>query len=150
MHPGGGIVNEHALIKAFSTMHYCTDVYSNEPAIQKDIVDNCLLATPHIAGHSIEAKYRAVELISKKIHQRLELPFPNYLSPDKPIALDYNNNSWQQWALTVYNPANETRLLKQATALEQAFNTLRKNHQFRHDFTTYFNKLIPDNPLQLV
>ncbi len=36
------------------------DVYENEPAIDADLAERCILATSHIAGHSLDAKIAAV------------------------------------------------------------------------------------------
>ncbi len=131
----GGIVNEQAILDLNSL--YCADVYLNEPHINKEIIQHSLICTPHIAGHSIEAKLNAVTLISKKIHTQLGLPLPNYLTPPKPKPLLYDINNWQGFALSIYNPMNETQQLKKASSLASSFLALREKHKVRHDFCSY-------------
>lgn len=72
----GGIVNEEALLKSSPSLIYCTDVYLNEPKIDSRIVERSLICTPHIAGHSIEAKRSAVTMVSEQIHQMFGIPIP--------------------------------------------------------------------------
>ncbi|STX28234.1 erythronate-4-phosphate dehydrogenase [Legionella beliardensis] len=131
----GGIVNEEALLKLATPIFYCADVFSHEPTINPDIVNFACLCTPHIAGHTIEAKYNAVILISQKIHHSLNLPEPTYAA--LPVAQSSNYHSsqrWQDYILSLFNPVNETKSLKTALDKTESFLQLRKAHQYRHDF----------------
>lgn len=134
----GGIVNENAVLN--TKISYCTDVYLNEPHINQEIIKQATICTPHIAGHSLEAKYAAVAIISKKIHAQLGLPEPQYLTPSKATRLSSTQNTWQELALSLYNPLDETQELKQATNLDLAFINSRHAHKNRHDFYTYFDE----------
>ena len=134
----GGIVDEEALVHLKNAILYCTDVYAKEPQINPKTVAFATLCTPHIAGHSIEAKYAAITMVSQKLHHLYQLPPPKYLVPavDQSSILTANE-SWQDTALSLYNPIEETNHLKGATNLELAFQILRKAHQSRHDFSVY-------------
>lgn len=135
----GGIVDEGALLAANKPITYCTDVYASEPKINKLLIQQAMLCTPHIAGHSLEAKYNAVNTVSKKIYQLLELTMPNYAQPTRPPYYQGQEySSWHDLALTIYNPIIESQLLKQALNLEATFIELRRKHQTRHDFYIYF------------
>ena len=70
----GGIMNETALLKTTQPLTYCTDVYSGEPDIHAEIIHFATLCTPHIAGHSIEAKRNAILKISQKLHHLYNVP----------------------------------------------------------------------------
>lgn len=135
----GGIVNEEALLNTAKSLIYCTDVYLNEPTIDERVLTRASLCTPHIAGHSLEAKYAAVALLSEQLHQFLKHPIPEYAMPQKPptVAIQ-ENQSWQEFILSLYNPMIETQQLKEADDKKAAFLSLRKQHQTRHDFLTYF------------
>lgn len=56
----GKVVQESALIeiKRQKNMILITDVWTDEPLINKELMNQSLLATPHIAGHSFEGKVR--------------------------------------------------------------------------------------------
>jgi len=134
----GGIVDEDALLKVRQPISYCTDVYSNEPFIDARIVDFSTICTPHIAGHSIEAKQAAVMLLSQKLHHHHGLPAPtthSLIKESSTIVLNHSN--WQDCVLKLYNPLTDTEQLKSATDKAQAFITLRQAHIFRHDYTIY-------------
>jgi len=134
----GGIVNEAALLANPKPIIYCTDVYCNEPAIDPRIVDFAHLCTPHIAGHSVDAKIAAVIKICEQLHHHYKLPMP-------PLNLPLIDNkqiippplNWQDCVLDLYNPLVETFSLKTASDKKQAFITLRPMHQNRHDFINY-------------
>ncbi|KTD39341.1 erythronate-4-phosphate dehydrogenase [Legionella nautarum] len=133
----GGIVDEKALLQQKTPLIYCTDVFSNEPKISSKIIELATLCTPHIAGHSIEAKYRAIEMISEKLHAYMQLEAPPFNFYPQAPSLAYSDKSWQDLALKLYNPLHETLQLKTAANLESTFINLRKAHQNRHDFCCY-------------
>ncbi|PWY57445.1 4-phosphoerythronate dehydrogenase [Legionella qingyii] len=135
----GGIVNEEELLHSSKPLIYCTDVYLNEPEINPRIIDKATICTPHIAGHSLEAKYAAIALVSSALHQIAGLAPPQFAVPSLPQFLSYEKDKlWYETILEIYNPIEETSSLKQATDKKAAFLNLRKNHQTRHDFSQYF------------
>lgn len=128
----GGIVNETDLLSCSSSPIYCTDVYLKEPHISLPVVAYATLCTPHIAGHSIEAKRQAVVQIAQALYLHISLPCPEKINPTLlPLQLPAN---WQEKVLSLYNPALESQMLKQAMDKKEMFIQLRRQHQFRHDF----------------
>ena len=103
----GGIVNESALLACQIPLIYCTDVFNNEPSINPQIVNYATLCTPHIAGHSIEAKQQAVRMISEKLHHYYHLTIPsdkktvtqiNHITVDNLLITphDKSQSPWQE------------------------------------------------------
>lgn len=136
----GGILVEEALLSSPQDIIYCTDVFANEPKINAKIVEQALLCTPHIAGHSLEAKFAAVASVSDKIHSLLKLSKPLYAKPTKPFPRVWDTeSSWDDQVLSLYNPMMETIKMKESSGNVLAFLDLRKHHQFRHDFAVYFD-----------
>lgn len=134
----GGIVNEEALLQNTQPLIYCTDVYANERAIDPRIIAFSTLCTPHIAGHSIEAKSRAVETIAHALHAYYGFSMPRMLNLPKPAYSPMlTGEGWSDQALRLYNPMTETTVLKNASDKQAAFLTLRQAHHYRHDFTAY-------------
>lgn len=130
----GGIVNETALLNQEKPLIYCTDVYQNEPDINPDIVAYATLCTPHIAGHSIEAKQNAVAYLSQKLHVYFGLtpPAKARLADTREVAhLPLPD------ILDIYNPLEETVVLKKATHIQTTFLSLRRAHKHRHNFSCY-------------
>lgn len=133
----GEIVDEQALCASPQPLTYCTDVYANEPDIHPGIVQRSTLCTPHIAGHSLEAKQDAVFRVCEKIHRHFSFdsPPPVPLDP-KPRLKPCNPGQIHtpQDILSCYNPALETAVLKAASNKKQSFLTLRRAHDRRHFF----------------
>lgn len=130
----GDVVDEQALLGFRDSILYCTDVFSDEPFINRDILHYATLCTPHIAGHSIESKWEAVRLVSEQLHHAFELPHPQWSYPsvpEKPINCIFP--SWQEIALNLYNPISETMALKKGADAKETFLKLRKSH-VRHNF----------------
>jgi len=61
----GGIVDESAvlpLVKSSVITFYC-DVWKGEPNVDVHLLDEVSLATPHIAGYSIDSKIKATQML---------------------------------------------------------------------------------------
>ena len=132
----GGVVCEESLLKNPTPLYYYTDVYQNEPNINARVIAKATLCTPHIAGHSIEAKNNAVIQLSEQLHAHYGLPFDIHEAPPLPQQkkVCLSKNDWPEEVLALYNPFIETEQLKNSSDLEQTFLSLRAAHQFRHDF----------------
>ncbi|WP_454785159.1 NAD(P)-dependent oxidoreductase [Legionella sp. WA2024007413] len=147
----GGIVNEEELLHSTKPFIYCTDVYLNEPKINKRIIDKSTICTPHIAGHSLEAKYAAVAMVSSALHHIAGLSLPQFAVPSLPQILSFKKDKpWYDTILEIYNPLNETLALKQAADKNSTFLNVRTNHQTRHDFSQYFADSILDYKTKLL
>ncbi len=133
----GGIVNEDDLLNTATPIHYCTDVFIGEPDINPRIVEFATLCTPHIAGHSIEAKHNAIIQLSVHLHSLLNLK-PPYGLKDR-VAEDsvISNTLWRDIVLKRYNPYHETISLKKEFDKEKTFIIQRQLHTTRHDFAYY-------------
>ena len=61
----GGVVDEQALIKysAENKLHLAVDVWVKEPFAANELIKKSDIATPHVAGHSINAKLNASQMI---------------------------------------------------------------------------------------
>ncbi len=137
----GGIVNEEALLNLASPITYCTDVYSGEPKINAKVLEFATLCTPHIAGHSIEAKNMAVVKVSQQLHEFYGLPIPkNTMLPLEKSPTLPPNDRWEDCILALYDPLIDTQILKTASDKTLAFLTQRQAHQNRHDLTFYDTK----------
>lgn len=62
----GGIVNEVALMARVNSdprFHAQLDCWENEPQINRDLIAQLFRASPHVAGHSIEARQNATSML---------------------------------------------------------------------------------------
>ena len=71
----GGVVDEKALLesKRFGVVQdFVLDVWENEPVFFDEVAEQAFIATPHIAGYSREAKWKASEIVVRKWRSFLE------------------------------------------------------------------------------
>tara|TARA_Y100000588_G_C14261918_1_gene928013 strand:+ start:436 stop:1503 length:1068 start_codon:yes stop_codon:yes gene_type:complete len=133
----GGIVNEKDLLHHIPRLKYCTDVFLNEPNINPEVIALSTISTPHIAGHSIEAKKRAMLVIKNKI-----LTHIGCKKNTESLKLDIKrtipmNDCWEKTVLSFYNPLIETQVMKSKRFDSSQYKDLRKNHNKRHEFNVY-------------
>ena len=69
---------------------------------------------------------------ASRLHKSLNLVPLTAKSTDRSKITD-----WQDYVLTLYNPLNDTQVLKEAHDKTLAFLAQRKAHQNRHDFSFY-------------
>jgi erythronate-4-phosphate dehydrogenase len=128
----GEVVDEAAILHRNFQGIYCTDVYKNEPDINPRIIERATLCTPHIAGHSLQSKWRMTSFIAHQIYQKYGFEAPE-ISPPTFTKPRSQEKTWQMQALAQYNPEIETRALKLLPTPEH-FLKLRQQHRFREDF----------------
>ncbi len=135
----GSVINFTDLLQYGQHLIWCLDVWENEPAISKDILFKTMIASPHIAGHSVQSKYRGIDSIFKVAIQQNVIPDKNISSvlfPRTEISFGSQKVNWREVVLAVYNPLEISRLMKQAF-LEQGdhvFDELRKRFKRGHEF----------------
>lgn len=61
----GQVLHEHDLLKQ-THFDLVLDVFPNEPVISDALISRAWRISPHIAGHSVEGKYRGTKLILKE------------------------------------------------------------------------------------
>lgn len=120
----GKILDEAALLHSQWKGIFCTDVYQNEPHVNAKVIERAEICTPHIAGHSLEAKRNISDIIAQKIHHHFQL---NYQSNNTKHQLILPQNNWQMEALKIYSPRIESQALKTNCSAEH-FLRLRKAH----------------------
>lgn len=144
----GGVVDNQALAKFLlqrPDVLTAFDVWEHEPAVNAELVKRCHLATPHIAGYSLDGKLRGTEMVYQAFCQHFKILQPQQLTyPPQPIAglnLGVVDNPWQmfkQVCRVVYDIRNDDaafRLSLQAAQPELAFDQLRKHYTERRELT---------------
>jgi erythronate-4-phosphate dehydrogenase len=145
LNTGRGSVIDFADLEKFGGhCHWCLDVWEHEPNIDKYILDSALLATPHIAGHSIQSKYRGIEMIYHKAVDKRIIPKGNIeplVYPKKEIFCSDAEN-WQDVILQVFDLLQYTRYMKTTT---KTFDKLRNEFKDRHEFEFIILHDVPGN-----
>lgn len=117
---------------------WCLDVWENEPLINLEILDQAVLATPHIAGYSAQAKYRGIQMIYDAIHEKKLFSLKDVVPkkfPTHDVFFAGAKVDWREVILRIYDPFETTQVMKnQLVANPNAFDELRKHFVDRYEF----------------
>lgn len=71
----GGVIDESALLEYQQQIGgLILDVWENEPGINREVLKIADIATPHIAGYSIEGKIRATQMVYEAACRYFDVP----------------------------------------------------------------------------
>ncbi|QEM81144.1 4-phosphoerythronate dehydrogenase PdxB [Halomonas binhaiensis] len=124
------------------------DVWEGEPAIDVQLERRVDLATPHIAGHSLDGKLRGTHQIYQALSRHLGLPARisfGDLTPEPPLSrLELGAGLSPDEALrlcmrAVYDPRRDHDRLDRALDGDRsgkAFDACRANYPLRREFAT--------------
>lgn len=143
----GAVIDNAALLRVAQErpdLVLILDVWEHEPEVSLELAQRCFIATPHIAGHSIDGKLRGTWMLYEQVcktfgvEQRFALedilPAPRILGvtlaeeaePHRLLQLVYD-----QWA-------DDRRFRASLVADQQQqrlnFDQLRKNYPYRREF----------------
>lgn len=134
----GSVINFADLKKYGTHLHWCLDVWRNEPNIDLDVLEKALIATPHIAGYSVQSKYRGIKMIYEAALQRKIIPDEKITPvefPTKTISFDKPPETWQEVILKIFNPMQTSQQMKETLLQHKdTFDHLRKNFNERYEF----------------
>jgi erythronate-4-phosphate dehydrogenase len=123
------------------------DVWEHEPSVDWALADLCVLATPHIAGYSLDGRQRGTEQIYQAFcawqGQPAVLSLADLLPPSWLAGLELHGSADPAWALAmvcraVYDPrrddADFRRSLDEDDGTQRAnFDALRKHYPPRRE-----------------
>ncbi len=120
------------------------DVWENEPHIDKELLRLAYIATPHIAGYSLEGKANGTTMSVQAISRFFELGIDNWFpenmpAPQNPVILLNNQNKTKEelfcQAFThTYDIHIDSRRLKNAP---ENFEASRNNYPPRREFDAF-------------
>ena len=134
----GAVIHFEDLKRWGEKLAWCLDVFENEPTIDFEVLDTSVIATPHIAGYSVQSKYRGIDMIYRAAVEQNILPKREKKSipyPRKKFDFSEQEIHWQDVILTIYDPRKTTSHMKEAL-IENShlFDEMRKNFEKRYEF----------------
>lgn len=125
------------------------DVWESEPAIDRDLLDQCILGTPHIAGYSTDGKSRGTSMIVRELSRFFNLGIDDWepdsipALPDMMITVDCLDRDEEeivgQVIHSTYRVEDDDQRLR-AAPLE--FEKQRGNYPLRREFKAYTLNLL--------
>ena len=137
----GELVDESALLRARPKLGALViDTWCNEPDVNQRLLDECDIATPHIAGYSYQGKQNGTAMAVRAVARRfglheLEKYFPATEEIDlHPVLIDAAGKSQGQIAsILQYNyPIFTVDFMFRTNP--QGFEMLRSEYQYRREF----------------
>ncbi len=136
----GGIINEAAWSKT-QTLANVIDCWENEPFVSEALYKTAYLATPHIAGHSLDAKVAGSQMVYQSLCEFWNIPqqfeWKKEL-PSAPPTISINENGSTQNTLNIifkktHDIHNDDSAIR-ADAMSEIHN---KYELYRRNFPIY-------------
>ncbi len=157
----GGVVDEVALKQALRSqrLRACVlDVWEGEPRPDPELIEVAAIATPHIAGYSLDGRVEGTRRIFNQACDHLGLeaewdPAPLLPAPAMPrIQVDpTNDRALLQAVREVYDIMAEDGKMRRLCALDKAaraaaFDALRRDYPPRREFSGTVARLSAPHP----
>ena len=164
----GGVLDETALREAMrrGTVRDCIlDVWENEPVFSDAIAGLSMIATPHIAGYSREAKTTATGMIVEQFCDHFDLEMPNFKAPIPEVnnlpeitgKPDISDFLWKINQIDLYDGKMRKLIGKTDPVKAEEFSRLRTSIPTRFEYNALisaFKKrkddIIPDEAEKLI
>jgi erythronate-4-phosphate dehydrogenase len=127
----GEVVDNRAV--ANSGHRYIFDVWESEPDLDGDILQGAMLATPHIAGYSVQGKANATAMAINALSRHFDLPLTDWY-PEGVKRTTPRLISWEELCSTISEYCNiekESLLLKNSP---QNFEHIRNTYNYREEY----------------
>lgn len=125
----GPVVDTKALLTAMETGRVnkaVIDCWEGEPDINLSLLERAEIATPHIAGYSIEGKQRASLMVARELADYFGLT----LNQTKIMPADAPKTVTRKAVVNSYDPYYDTTLLRENPS---QFEKLRNFYSLRHE-----------------
>ncbi len=147
----GAVVNNQDLLDIISRkkLKVVLDVWENEPAPNLDLLSEVEIATPHIAGYSLEGKVNGTQMVYNSLCDFLGV------KKDFPFAQEPPQNSLKQFEVkdkletgleklvsNIYSIQDDDKRMRKMLEMDKEkrkeyFDSLRKNNPIRREFNNY-------------
>ncbi len=139
----GGVVDEAAWLAARPhRRRLALDCWCDEPEINRTVLASAWIATPHIAGHTIDARWRAAHMLAHAVAQFVGAAAVPSLGPEHLSVADLKVDpatgaSLNSLVAKCCDLLAWTAEMKRHTALGIPFDRLRRHLGVRREFASY-------------
>ncbi|CAC9592815.1 Erythronate-4-phosphate dehydrogenase (EC 1.1.1.290) [uncultured Gammaproteobacteria bacterium] len=133
----GGVIVEEIWEKT-KTLENVIDCWENEPNINKNLQETAYLASPHIAGHSVDAKFMGsfmvYEALCKFLGEKQQENIKNLINPG---ILTLESDNLLDCLNEVYDFKQDTLAIKNI----ENFEIYRRNYPIRYEWPHFKSKI---------
>lgn len=127
----GEVVDNLALEN--SSHPFALDVWEGEPNISRLLLSRAEVATPHIAGYSLQGKANATAMAVGELANFFDLPltdwYPSQVSPSKPKPI-----SWHELCRTINHYFDPVQQSKELRSAPDRFEQIRDSYHYREEY----------------
>jgi len=143
----GEVIDNQALLtlaKADKAPCLVLDVWENEPNIETQLLSYVTLATPHIAGYSVDGRVRGTEMLYQALceflgeepvlssRQLMTKPSISEITVDAPLTSDLVKSLVH----VIYDVRRDDALFREKVNNANGFDHMRKNYPERRELST--------------
>ena len=133
----GGIINE-TVWETTQTKANIIDCWENEPNINLNLQKSAYWATPHIAGHSIDAKFMGSFMIYKDLCKYIKKPLndkiEHLINPELKIIRE---NNLHETLNSIYSFYADDKAIQDISNFENYRRNYPERYEWRHFETEY-------------
>lgn len=139
----GGIINEQAWSET-QTLANIIDCWVNEPNINEALYKKASIATPHIAGHSLDAKIAGTEMVYQQLckfwnvapEDSWKTSLPSQPAIIKPRSTGSLQNQLTDICTTTYNPLCDDQAIRSSDIqkLYKSYEDYRRNYPVHREW----------------
>lgn len=133
----GEIIETQALLDALSEDRIADaiiDVWENEPDIDRNLLQQAFIGTPHIAGYSADGKANASRMALTAVCKFFGIKPDFHIAPPKPLNPVITAANETEAYLQMYDPRRDSEALK---AHPEQFEQLRGDYPLRRERQAY-------------
>lgn len=152
----GAVVDEGALLEGIENeklSDVILDVFENEPNISEDLLAELTLATPHIAGYSLDGKANGTSMSVQALSRFFKLGLDDWSPADMPepeiaeILTDASESDFRELLWDIYSQSYDVSADDQRLRnAPESFESLRGNYPFRREPAAYAVRLFQGYP----
>ncbi|RYE35784.1 MAG: DUF3410 domain-containing protein, partial [Sphingobacteriales bacterium] len=144
----GAVVEQSALMADITKTkrQVVLDVFEFEPEISQELLHLLALATPHIAGYSLEGKARGTQMIYQAFCNQFGYEASKRFESQLPVVTQYFDqqdlkSALKQHLSKIYPIAEDDQQLRACVldgkVEQKAFDLLRKNYPLRREWAAH-------------
>ncbi|MFQ6370534.1 4-phosphoerythronate dehydrogenase [Shewanella sp. YIC-542] len=142
----GEVIDNQALIRVKRQrpdLALVLDVWEGEPNPMPELVALADIATPHIAGYSLEGRANGTLMLYRQLQRMLGLPLTKTLEDLLPrrwssrLVLNGAPSEYELLTLCrfIYDLRDDDRKFRKIHQIPGEFDNMRKNHRYRREFS---------------
>ncbi len=142
----GNVIDEEALLRGRSRLGgLVLDVFPGEPRPSSDLLEACDLATPHVAGRSLEGMLAGTRMVARSLARLWDMPEPDLPLPPAPTGAVPRVETPVSLIRSLWDLEDMSHAVRKDPRL---FKSLRRRRPLRRDLSALCPRIDGPAPLR--